>query len=51
MPTYVHLLEISSSYGIAMDNGDDGKLNGVLETLQLRGAKILDIKMDIVFIA
>jgi hypothetical protein len=48
MPVFVHVFENFGDLGSAMRSGQDAdKLNAMLETLQQRGAKILDVKVSV----
>jgi len=48
MPTFAHVFEIFGDVGNVMrPNEDADRLNVMLETLQQKGAKILDIKVSV----
>jgi hypothetical protein len=50
MPIFAHLLEMINSEGeVIVRGGDTDELNHVLETLQNKGARIVDVKIDASF--
>jgi hypothetical protein len=50
MPIFVHLLEMINSEGeVMVRGGDTDELNRVLETLQNKGGRIIDVKIDASF--
>ena len=50
MPIFAHLLEMINSEGeVMVRGGDTDELNRVLEFLQKKGGRIIDVKMDASF--
>jgi hypothetical protein len=48
MPVFVHVFENFGDLSSAMRSGQDAdKLNAMLETLQQKGARILDVKVSV----